>query len=151
MESHTSCSPHPPTPQVATKLYTLPLFRPAWAPLAEALLAMLLSRLYTAAQDDLSDSLFALAAANWTEFLLVGARLLSAVGAHLLSCVAGWDGSGAWPTWICALAATNWTEPLLVCCPGSCGVPGVPQLAPSPVVPALPSMTLLANVKGVSL
>jgi len=58
-------------PQVATKLYSSPLFRPAWAPLAEALLAMLLSRLYTAAQDDLSDSLFALAAANWTEFLLV--------------------------------------------------------------------------------
>ncbi|PRW61041.1 Tubulin-folding cofactor B [Chlorella sorokiniana] len=56
--------------QVATKLYSLPLFRPAWAPLTEALLAMLLSRLYTAAQDDLSDSLFALAAANWTEFLL---------------------------------------------------------------------------------
>lgn len=62
-----------PAPQVATKLYSLPLFRPAWAPLAEALLAMLLSRLYTAAQDDLSDSLFALAAANWTDFLLVRA------------------------------------------------------------------------------
>lgn len=62
-----------PPPQVATKLYSLPLFRPAWAPLAEALLAMLLSRLYTAAQDDLSDSLFALAAANWTDFLLVRA------------------------------------------------------------------------------
>lgn len=80
-------TPHaPPTSlllQVANKLYTLPLFRPAWAPLAEALLAMLLSRLYTAAQDDLSDSLFALAAANWTEFLLVGARLLSGV--------AGWQ------------------------------------------------------------
>ena len=65
--------PHPPAPapQVATKLYSLPLCQPAWAPLAEALLAMLASRLYTAAQDDLSDSLFALAASNWTEFLVV--------------------------------------------------------------------------------
>lgn len=64
----------PPLPrhplQVATRLFSLPLFQPLRAPLAEALLGALASRLYGAAQDDLSDSLFLLAASNWSEFHL---------------------------------------------------------------------------------
>lgn len=55
-------------PQVATKLFSLPLFEPARPPLAAALLALLTSRLYGGAQEALGDTLFCLAAANWTDF-----------------------------------------------------------------------------------
>lgn len=58
-------------PQVATKLYSLPLFQPLRAPLAASLLAMLVGGLYRGAQDELVDSLFSLAAANWSDFHLV--------------------------------------------------------------------------------
>ncbi|KAL4856757.1 putative sphingolipid transporter spinster 2 [Chlorella vulgaris] len=53
--------------QVATKLFSHPAFQPARGPLAAALLGMLVSRLYGSAQDALGDTLFSLAAANWTE------------------------------------------------------------------------------------
>lgn len=55
---------------MATRLYTLPLFQAARGPLAACLLGMLLSRLYRAAQDELGDTLFALAAANWSDWHL---------------------------------------------------------------------------------
>ena len=70
---------HPPLPphprsrlasQVVTRLYASPLFAPAREPLVAALLSMLCARLYTAAQPDLVDTLYALAAANWTDFQL---------------------------------------------------------------------------------
>ena len=75
-----------PPPQVAAKLYSLPAFQLVRAPLAASLLAMLVSRLYRGAQDDLADSLFALAATNWSEFHLtvlpqfVGGRLAQGGG-----------------------------------------------------------------------
>lgn len=55
---------------MATRLYGLPAFQPARAPLASSLLSMLASRLYGGAQEALADTLFSLAAANWTEFHL---------------------------------------------------------------------------------
>ena len=61
----------PAAPQVATHLYSSPHFQAAHAPLLHALLSMLAGRCHAAAQSDLVDTLFGLAAANWSEFHLV--------------------------------------------------------------------------------
>lgn len=73
-------SPTPPPPgcpseelydlHVAAKLFASPHFDPARERLAAALLAMLLSRCYVAAHESLADTLFGLAAANWSAWHL---------------------------------------------------------------------------------
>lgn len=91
--------PSPPRLQVATRLYSLPLFQGARAPLAACLLGMLLSRLYRSAQDELGDTLFALAAANWSEWHL--STLPGRAGGAELPVEWRWRGAvapvGPWP------------------------------------------------------
>lgn len=47
-----------PAAQVVSRLYSTPYFASARDPVLTSLLCMLLSRLYTAAQNDLVDTLF---------------------------------------------------------------------------------------------
>jgi hypothetical protein len=60
----------PARPQVATRLFTLPAFQPHRDALMASLLDMLRSRMYRAASADCIDILYAMAACNWSHFLL---------------------------------------------------------------------------------
>ena len=73
--------------QSVTKVYWKPYFTPMGQLLMDSLLAMLLTRMYTGAQDYLIDTLYGLASANWSAFLLgfipaFTGRRLAGLGPH---------------------------------------------------------------------
>jgi hypothetical protein len=102
---------------VAVKLYAHPLFQPHKAAVAEALLLILLSRLHTGAQEGVSDTLYAIAASNWSDFLLTfvpafSERQLAVLGPAKVAVVGalgvGDMGGAEWDTRLLAFLNDAW-------------------------------------------